>query len=335
MSLIKLNGKGIRDLEKNVLHEEITKSEKNKEWLKYHSIVPKLWDRPRLHCYAYSLYGDEKYLTYLRYSIMSLRMVHNDAKIIVFAEEKLWAKAREELKHLIFEHDIIFVKGVGACYKQVLACHYILKDYKHCTILDADLFFLSKKNDSFRQYLNIVKDLINKNPKSFVWAFGRKETPNVNDTVMYKRGREETLWPHTYIWDMEEEMDMDIVELLEKETLWNISYIFSFSPKQLQSDKYKAWAMWTMFNNNMCDETCWWLWSKKYNWKAFYWNNVNKNLSIDSKTHEGKEVHLFQPMFTDELEKKIHRRYQTFMAILEIENKYKEFIHERLQHEQI
>ena len=334
MSLLKLNGKGIRDLEKNVLHEEITRSEKNKEWIKYHSIVPKLWDRPRLNAYVYSLYGHEKYLTYIRYSIMSLRLVHNDAKIIVFAEESLWARAKEELKHLVFEHDIIFVKGIGACYKQVLACHYILRDYRTCTFVDADLFFLSDKVDTFRPELAKVTELLKNNPKAFVWAFGRKESPNVNDTVMYKRGREETLWPHTYIWDMEDALGLDIVDLLENETLWNISYIFTFSPRAL-TDEYKAWAMWSMFNNNMCDETVWWLWSKKHNWKAYYWNTHLDKVSISSRTHEGKEIHLFQPMFTDDLEKKVHRRYQTFMAILEIENKYKEFIHERLQHEQI
>ena len=50
-------------------------------------------------------------------------------------------------------------------------------------------------------------------------------------------------------------------------------------------------------------------------------------LSISSTTHESnKDVHLFQPMFTDSLKTKTHRKQETFMAILEIENKYREYI---------
>jgi len=329
------NGNGLRYLEKRILHEELVRQEKYKDVIKSKPIADTLWDKPYTHSFVYTIYGEEMYLTYIRYSIMSLRLVMPDAKIMVFVEAELWQEAKRELKGLLFDYDIVRVVGKAACYKQVIACHALLKDFKYCTFVDADLFFFGKENSLIKP-LRKVKNIFSTYPESFVWAFGRNETPNVSHTFMHKRGREETLRPHTYTWDLEEEIDIDIQDLIEQETIWNISFIFSFSPKALQTDEYKAWALYSMFDNNMCDETNWWLWSKKHNWKTYYWGTNLDELTISTTSHEStKEVHLFQPMFTDDLQRKTHRKYETFMAILEIENKYKEFINERLQQQQV
>lgn len=333
--MLKPNSRIVRHLEKLILHEELTKQEKHKDEIKSLPITSTLWEKPYKHSFLYTIYGEEMYLTYVRYSIMSLRLAMPDAKIMVFVEAELWQEAKRELKGLLFDYDIVRVVGKAACYKQVIACHALLKDFSTCTFVDADLFFFGKENSLIKP-LRKVKTLLENNPKSFVWAFGRNETPNVSHTFMHKRGREETLRPHTYTWDLEEEIDIDIQDLIEQETIWNISFIFSFSPKALQTDEYKAWALYSMFDNNMCDETNWWLWSKKHNWKAYYWGTDLDDIAISTTSHEStKEVHLFQPMFTDDLQRKTHRKYETFMAILEIENKYKEFINERLQQQQV
>jgi hypothetical protein len=321
------DGNKARELEKSVLNDHILRSEKHYEELKTIPITNTLWDRPVNHAFVYTLYGDEMYLTYLRYSIMSLRLVAPDCKIIVFAEAKIWARAKQELKHLMFEYDIIYVNGTAACYKQVIACHRLLKDYKQATFLDADLFFLGKKG-SLTRPLSIIKHMINNDPESFVWAFSRQEKPNVSHTFMHKRGRSKTLHPHTYAWDIEEELGMELQDLLETDTIWNISYIFTFSPRAIQTDAYKAWALYTLLDNNHCDESCWYLWGKKHKWKNYSWyRDVKEYVSISSTTHQSeKDLHLFQPMFTDTLETKTHRKQETFMAILEIENKYREYI---------
>lgn len=323
--MLKANASLVRVLEKTILHDEILLQEKHKEAIKNTPIVQFLWDKPYNHCFLYTVYGSEIYLTYLRYSIMSLRLVAPRCKIMVFVEAKLWEKAKEELKGLLFEHDIVRVNGEAACYKQVITCHTLIKDYKSCTFVDADLFFLGKV-DSLKSSLLEVKRLLGNNPFSFVWAFGRKETPNVSHTFMHKRGREDTLRPHTYTWDIEEELDMDIETLIEKEKVWNISFIFSFCPKALQTDAFKSWALYSLLDNNMCDESIWWLWSKKQKWNSYYWGLDLPSLSISTTTYESdKQVHLFQPMFTDTMQTKTHRRYETFMAILEIEEKYIEW----------
>lgn len=321
------DGDKVRDVEKTILSDHILRSEQHYEELKTLPITKTLWDRPTYHTFIYTLYGDEMYLTYLRYSLMSLRLVMPDCKVMVFAEAKIWEKAKQELKHLLFEHDIIYVNGTAACYKQVIACHRLLKDYKQATFLDADLFFLGSRG-SLTKPLHSIKKLINNNPKSFVWAYARKEIPNVSHVFMHKRGRAKTLHPHTYAWDIEEELDMELQDLLESDDTWNISYIFSFSPKGIQTDAYKAWALYSLLDNNHCDESCWYLWGKKHKWKNYYWNtHTEQYLSISSTTHESsKDVHLFQPMFTDSLKTKTHRKQETFMAILEIENKYREYI---------
>lgn len=329
---LKPSGNKLRQVEKEILHNEIIKTEKHYEELKTKSIVPLIWDKPYKHAFIYTLYGNESYLTYLRYSIMSLRLAMPDAKIVVFAESKIWRKAQQELKHLMYEHDIVFVNGETACYKQVIACHTLLKDYTWCTFVDADLFFLTKPNtDGLRNALRKVKIHLDKCPESFVWAFSREEKPNISHTFMHKRGRELTVRPHTYAWDLEEETGVSIPEIIEKNKVWNISYIFSFSPKSLQTDEYKAWALYSLLDNNHCDESIWYIWSLKKNWGSNYWSEC-KGLSISSTTHESNEnIHLFQPMFTDTLDKKIHRRPETFLAIIEIEDKYREFINGRLQ----
>jgi len=324
--VLKPNASLLRVLEKTILHDEIILQEKHKEVLKDTPITDVLWDKPYNHAFLYTVYGNEIYLTYLRYSIMSLRMVSPQCKIMVFVEAKLWRKAKEELKGLLFDHDIVRVNGEAACYKQVITCHTLIKDFKWCTFVDADLFFLGEVN-SLDDSLYRVKKLLSNNPYSFVWAFGRKESPNVSHTFMHKRGREDTLRPHTYAWDLEEELDMDIETLIETEKVWNISFIFSFCPKVVQTDDYKSWVLYSLLDNNMCDESIWWLWSKKKKWKSYYWGLDLPNLSISSETHESdKKVHLFQPMFTDTMQTKTHRKYETFMAILEIEDKYKEWV---------
>lgn len=333
---LKPSGNKLRQVEKEILHNEIIKTEKHYEELKSKSIVPFIFDKPYKHAFIYTLYGNDSYLTYLRYSIMSLRLAMPDAKIMVFAESKIWKKAQQELKHLMYEHDIVFVNGETACYKQVIACHTLLKDYTWCTFVDADLFFLAKpKTDGLRTALRKVKIHLDKCPKSFVWAFSREEKPNISHTFMHKRGRELTVRPHTYAWDLEEETGVNIPEIIEKNKVWNISYIFSFSPKSLQTDEYKAWALYSLLDNNHCDESIWYIWSLKKNWSSNYWSEC-KGLSISSTTHESDEnIHLFQPMFTDTLDKKIHRRPETFLAIIEIEDKYREFINGRLQQQQV
>ena len=327
--MLKPSAKTMRHLEKSILYDELVNQESHKEEIKNKPLVPLLWDRPFNHGFIYTIYDEEMYLTYVRYSIMSLRLVHhyNNSKIMVFVEGKLWEKAKKELKGLLFDHDIVRVEGKAACYKQVIACHPLIKDFEFCTFVDADLFFLGKQN-SMNKPLTEVKNLLLNNPTSFVWAFSRKETPDVSHTFLHKRGREGTLRPHTYTWDLEEELEIDVEDLIHTENTWNISFIFSFCPKRLQTDEYKAWALYSMLDNNMCDESIWWLWSKKHNCKAYYWGNPGiPDLSISTTTHESKEkLHLFQPMFTDTLTKKIHRRYETFMAILEIENNYRDFI---------
>lgn len=332
--MLKPSGETVRYLEKSILHDELVKQEQYKEEIKNKPLTPYLWDRPYNHGFLYTIYGEEMYLTYVRYSIMSLRLVlhHNNSKIMVFVEANLWKKAKEELKGLVLEHDIIRVEGKAACYKQVIACHTLIKDFEYCTFVDADLFFLGKENSMNKPLAEVTKLLIN-NPTSFVWAFSRGETPDVSHTFLHKRGRIQTLRPDTYTWDLEEELDIDVDELIHREKVWNISFIFSFCPKRLQTDEYKAWALYSMLDNNMCDESIWWLWSKKHNCKAYYWGHPGvPDISISTVTHESKEnLHLFQPMFTDNLTEKIHRRYETFMAILEIENNYREFINDRIQ----
>lgn len=336
---LKVNGKTFRDMEKAVLHEHIIRQEKHKEKLKTLSAPDiYLWDKPTSHAYVYTLYGHEMYLTYLRYSIMSLRLSDPSAKIIVFAESKIWERAVEELKHLVFEHDIKFVNGDAATYKQVVVCHPALQWHRQVTFVDADLFFVHDKGQVMSKIRWEIQELLNRNNTSFVWAFGRTEEPDISHTFMHKRGRVGTTNPDTYVWDLEEQLDYDVTNMLETEKVWNISYIFSCHPKALATPEYKAWAMYSMFNNNHCDETVWYLWAKKNNWKNYHMSTHFKDL-IDissTKADTKKDLLLFQPMFTDTMTSKTHRRWQTFLTILEIENKYKEFIeHERLQHKQV
>jgi len=109
--VLKPNASLLRVLEKTILHDEIILQEKHKEALKDTPITNVLWDKPYNHAFLYTVYGNEIYLTYLRYSIMSLRMVSPACKIMVFVESKLWRKAKEELKGLLFDHDIVRVNG--------------------------------------------------------------------------------------------------------------------------------------------------------------------------------------------------------------------------------
>ncbi len=336
--MLKVNGQKYRELEKNVLNEAILGHEKYYEELKTLS-APSiyLWDKPYDHAFVYTLYGHEMYLTYIRYSIMSLRVVCPNAKIVIFVEAEMWQKAKDELKHLVFEHDIKFVNGKAACYKQVIACHSELQRFKVCTFVDADLFFLGNEDGTMYQVTRDLKILLMNRPDAFVWAFARKEMPDISNTVMHRRGRIATTTPDTYIWDMEEELDYDIVGLIETQKIWNISYIFSFCPKKLVTPEYKSWAMYSMFNNNHCDETVWYLWGKKNDYKNYHWSTHFKDyLSISSTTHKSdKKVHLFQPMFTDTMQTKTHRKFETMLAILEIESKYRRLINDRLQQQQV
>lgn len=333
---LKKDGRKVRELEKSVLHDHIIRQEKYREELKTLSAPDiYLWDKPTTHAFVYTLYGHEMYLTYLRYSIMSLRIVCPNANIIVFVEKELHEKAVAELKHLVFEHEIHFVNGTAACYKQVVLCHTRLQRFKSITFVDADLFFLGKSG-SFNDIQNDIKDMLNRNPKSYIWAFARKEHPNVSHTFMHKRGRIGSTTPDTYVWDMEEALGMDFIDIIEKDTIWNISYIFSCSPKALVTDEYKAWAMYSMYNNNLCDETIWYLWGKKRKYKNYYMTHWEKHMDISStEWWTDKPLLLFQPMFTDTMNQYIHRKMETLMKILEIEDKYREFIYDRLQHEQV
>lgn len=335
---LKVDGRTYRNMEKAVLHEHLIKQEKHREELKTLSAPDiYLWDKPTNHAYVYTLYGHEMYLTYLRYSIMSLRLSDPDARIIIFAESNIWEKAVEELKHLVFEHDIKYVNGVAATYKQVVVCHPALQWHKQITFVDADLFFVHDKNQTMSKVKYELAGMLNRNPNSFVWAFGRTEKPDVSHTFMHRRGREGTTNPDTYVWDLEEQLDYDISGFLEKETTWNISYIFSCNPKALVTPAYKEWAMYSMFNNNLCDESIWYLWAKKHKFKNYHMSTHFQDiLDISSVKHTtDKELLLFQPMFTDTMTTKVHRRYTTFLTILELENKYREFIHDRVQQRQV
>ena len=62
----------------------------------------------------------------------------------------------------------------------------------------------------------------------------------------------------------------------------------------------------------------------------------NKHLDISStEWWTDKPLLLFQPMFTDTMNTYTHRKMETLLKILEIEDKYREFIYDRIQHEQV
>ena len=122
---LKKNGAKARELEKSVLYDHIIRQEKYREELKTLSAPDiYLWDKPTTHAFVYTLYGHEMYLTYLRYSIMSLRIVCPNANIIVFVEAEMWQKAKDELKHLVFEHGYTFCKRYSSLLQTSSALSY-------------------------------------------------------------------------------------------------------------------------------------------------------------------------------------------------------------------
>lgn len=283
------------------------------------------------HAFVYCIYGDRCYLEYARYSIMSLRLAMSRAKIYIYVEEDLYWDAWLQLKPFVLEDDIICLHGKTTCYKHVVACDRALQKYTAVTFIDADLFFIIKdptKCDILWQLDRVFLETFSMEPKQMMWAFGRKEHPNVAHTFMHKRGREATRYKDKYIWDLEEILDINVQKLIQKENIWNISYIFTFCPKALITPEYQAFVQNSQFTWNHCDESHWWLWGKKEKFLNTYWNFIFEHyLTISSETEKSdKNVHLFQPMFTDTLHTKTHRKEETLAAILNIEKQYKEHI---------
>jgi len=281
------------------------------------------------HVWVYCIYGSRMYVDYARYSIMSLRVGQPKAKIFVYVEEQLYWEAWRDLRPFIPEEDIICVHGKTTAYKHVVACDRALRKYLAVTFVDADLFFIIKNPLNCGALWNMDITMIHifsEYPKRMMWAFARDEKPNVSHTFMHKRGREATRYKDSYTNDLEEVLDISVQDLIKTENIWYISYIFSFCPKALITPEYQAFVQHSQFTWNHCDESHWWLWGKKEKFENLSWNRL-RDISVSSTTHKSdKNVHLFQPMFTDTLDTNTHRKEETLEVILNIEKQWKDIL---------
>lgn len=221
-----------------------------------HSLLRHYNSESNRGCVIYSLWGDPGYITYLKYSLLGLTLstdVSDRADVLIFVSKELHEKAQRCLDGIVAKDCFVVTE---LCQKYLIPLHPYVRKYDYFLMLDADAFFLGKKNvfeelERFYENQNNRKTLFMlKNELSSEMTFWSRKAvycPKPSDE------KYESFFRNSIGESFEEVL---------REPWW-ISCAVAYSKEHFREDEYLAYATENSKMEQRCDETVFIAWSKK------------------------------------------------------------------------
>lgn len=265
-------------------------------------------------CVVYSIWEEHRYISYLKYSLMSLISstdVRARADIIIFISENLfWAI--KCLEGLVSAESFVVVKDVKAL-KYTLPTHPRLQKYSHVMMVDADAFFVGRSL-VFQEIENFYSD-----PKRRRALFMMSDKLEAS-SVFWTRKK-----------DLCKSLDEEAYEMLFRKRIgdenyeqmmsqkWWISCVMIFTQEHFREESFFSFMIEQMWFNQMCDETVFISWAAKRGYQIEDTERFFK--CFDRYTPRPDQLVLYHPIVgenttspsNEELISEIEKRYENLI----------------------
>lgn len=271
-------------------------------------------DSSRSICVVYTLWQEKKYLSYLKYSLISLMIstdVNQISDILIFTDESTHSIVKGCLDNIISEDCIVMMDFTP--FKYGVITHPRLKEYEQIVLMDTDLFIMGK-HDLFSKIQNYYNTTENRKifmmpteekAQKVFWDRKKNLCKSLNDEEYLQFYIDNTGEAATYFRDSN----------------WWISPMVIYNNRyHFREPDYARYVFENLWNRQMCDETVFIMWAQKENYKI-----ESTNFFIHVKDRYQREIHSqikgYHPIVgvnttdpsNEEMIKQIERNYEEYL----------------------